>query len=741
MKALQFIRHRLRLLSFICAAVLIVVLFSLFLSREYANEAMNDVNSITRSKIEHMVQNTQVTLDHLHIYGLSMFRDPIINSWLVSGSNDKLDDSSAFMALRRYQSLQPFISNLFLINNREQRIIDAEYGASSFVDYNRTEILSYRKDIPEKYIHYQTVSVGGRSYVALFIPEPGYNHNVLIVLFDRIRLEQFLFQNNNDMGIAVEVLDRHNRFIMGDAESFEGVRLPTANPMEFIPVKAGETNLQIVSFQLENYGWTLNFALNEAVMTQNIGSFQKKITIACLLLLAILLVIMISGWMMTLRPFRRIAREFQSKIGAGNGKRRQEDAEIIRSGFEYLLDSVRQMDTSLRNYRDIAKEEYLRQWILQGAESQARTALHEIGVLPKLIRPQMAVFRIESYKQFADEYSYRSRKLLKYAMGNIACEIARSDGYAAEAADMDGDHFVLLFADSKNVRDDEADKMLLAVQSNILTYLKISAVVARSGSLSEGASFRNTYEGLYELTLLKFLTGEAKIYTEADMDISIRTDKPFPDDTLVSDLILAVKGADQERMKAVLEQLMSSLRALSFEELHFQLRMVVYTLFKSFSKVIDLEEAAGTDQLLNRFSSLSEVFQWLEKHLLAIMNDQKKRPEGSRKDEIAQEIVDYIENHLQDPSISLDTISDYLGLSSSYIRHVFKDVYEVTLADYLLAQRIEKVKRLLVTTELSIQEIAESAGFLTKSHFYSAFKRSEGMTPLQYRSVDLNREG
>lgn len=118
------------------------------------------------------------------------------------------------------------------------------------------------------------------------------------------------------------------------------------------------------------------------------------------------------------------------------------------------------------------------------------------------------------------------------------------------------------------------------------------------------------------------------------------------------------------------------------------------------------------------------------------MNDQKAKPAGSRKDEIAQEIIDFIQNHLQDPMLTLDTISDHLGLSSSYIRHVFKEVYEITLADYVLQERINKVKKLLTTTDHTIAEIAEMAGFQTKSHFYNIFKKSEGVTPVQYRNSE-----
>jgi AraC-like DNA-binding protein len=348
----------------------------------------------------------------------------------------------------------------------------------------------------------------------------------------------------------------------------------------------------------------------------------------------------------------------------------------------------------------------------------------------------MAIFRIESYKPFSDRYNYPSRKLFKYAMGNIACEIARGEGYEAEAVDMDGDHFVLLFSPVKEQSHETApEPMLAVVRDKIWEYLQIPTAVAVSRPLEPEEPFRKIYEETYDLTLLKFLSGEEKIYSEADLERSFQVNRSLPDDVLLGELVKTVKMSDADRMRLLIGQLTEGLRKLPFEDLRFQLRMIVYTLFKSFSKVIDLQETAGTEHLISRFSSLAEVMDWLENQLVRIIDSQKSKPESGRKDEIAQEIVDYIANHLQDPALSLDSISDHLGLSSSYVRHVFKDVYKITLADYLLQQRIEKVKSLLTETNLSVAEIAESAGFLTKSHFYTAFKKSVGMTPVQYRSA------
>ena len=742
MKAFQYNKPTRQMLYIVCVAIVLVLGFSMILSREYAKEAMFDVETIATSKMEHIVQNASVTLEYLQIYGESMFQDPVVNAWLVSANNGPLDDFNAYNAVRRYQSLQPFIANVYLIHTKTERVINADFGATNFDEFADPSMLAVVKSSTDKYVKFGTHEFEDSRYLTLVIPQAASQTGFLVVLFDRDALETFIFKEAGTDGFSIQIRSDSHRLVMGSESGFEGIALPetagagNASNGAFRAIETGDSSRRIVAAELDAIRWTAYFVMDPADLTRNIVAFQRKITILCLGLGAMLLALMMWGSLRSLQPFRHLAGEFRRHLGVQSGSGSTEDADILRHGFEHLLASVEKINASLRNYRVIAKEEYLRQWILQGTENNLRSALTELGVLPRLSRFCIAAFRIESYKAFSEKYNYPSRKLLKYAMGNIANEVAKTEGFESEVVDMDGDHFVFLFASKKETSTSADEKLLLDVQASILEWLRVSTAVAMSNVLQSGDQLRKAYEETYELTLLKYLTGEAKVYTESDLESSYEKTSAFPDDSIVNDLITAVKLGDPLRVDALLENLTVELRRLPYEELRFQLRLIVYALFKTFSKVMDLQELSGTEALLNRFSSLPETAEWLKAQLHAVINLQKLKPEGNRKLEISQEIIEYIHNHLQDPTLSLDSVSDHLGLSTSYVRHVFKEVHGETLAEYILSERIRKVKTLLASTALPIGEIAESAGFLTKSHFYGAFKKSEGMTPLQYRNLE-----
>jgi AraC family transcriptional regulator len=91
----------------------------------------------------------------------------------------------------------------------------------------------------------------------------------------------------------------------------------------------------------------------------------------------------------------------------------------------------------------------------------------------------------------------------------------------------------------------------------------------------------------------------------------------------------------------------------------------------------------------------------------------------------------YIHQHLAE-EVSLGAIATHLNMSQFYFCRLFKQSMGVTPYQYLLQQRIERAKQLLLQDELSIAEVALEVGFANQSHFCVRFKRWVGMSPKQF---------
>lgn len=81
------------------------------------------------------------------------------------------------------------------------------------------------------------------------------------------------------------------------------------------------------------------------------------------------------------------------------------------------------------------------------------------------------------------------------------------------------------------------------------------------------------------------------------------------------------------------------------------------------------------------------------------------------------------------------TLAASVNLSTSRLRHLFKDETGHTLVEYMRLLRVRKAADLLATTFLSVKEIMCEAGLTNQSHFVRVFKKEYGLTPTRYRAA------
>lgn len=103
-------------------------------------------------------------------------------------------------------------------------------------------------------------------------------------------------------------------------------------------------------------------------------------------------------------------------------------------------------------------------------------------------------------------------------------------------------------------------------------------------------------------------------------------------------------------------------------------------------------------------------------------------------------ITRYLQERLTD-DISLSVLAQEFHLSSQYISQLFKNEIGVNFLTYLTNIRMEKAKKLLLSTSLSVAEVAQQSGYCDYRVFTKVFKKHEGITPSQYRRDFLEASG
>ncbi|MDH6247953.1 AraC family transcriptional regulator [Mycobacterium sp. OTB74] len=95
-------------------------------------------------------------------------------------------------------------------------------------------------------------------------------------------------------------------------------------------------------------------------------------------------------------------------------------------------------------------------------------------------------------------------------------------------------------------------------------------------------------------------------------------------------------------------------------------------------------------------------------------------------------VIEYLCDR-SDSDIGVDELARLADMSVGNFIKAFRVAFHTTPYQFLLGQRIERAKTLLLTTEQSITEIALAVGFSTPNHFGTAFRRRVGVLPRTYR--------
>ncbi|MGL5315353.1 MAG: response regulator transcription factor [Peptostreptococcaceae bacterium] len=99
-------------------------------------------------------------------------------------------------------------------------------------------------------------------------------------------------------------------------------------------------------------------------------------------------------------------------------------------------------------------------------------------------------------------------------------------------------------------------------------------------------------------------------------------------------------------------------------------------------------------------------------------------------------LLQYIEEGYKD-DLNLKEISDNLNINSIYLGQLFQKETGVLFSDYINNFRINKSKDLLINTSLKASEIGELVGYANKNYFYRKFKDIVGITPSEWRKLNI----
>lgn len=145
--------------------------------------------------------------------------------------------------------------------------------------------------------------------------------------------------------------------------------------------------------------------------------------------------------------------------------------------------------------------------------------------------------------------------------------------------------------------------------------------------------------------------------------------------------------------------------------------------------VVELHEELSSEQHENLKLKL-------QKSGLELLDDKK----SILIERIKNVVVEMIHYSDELPKVNFsDYISEKLGYDYTYLSNVFSEVKGITLQQYIIMHRIEKVKELLLYNEYNLTEISYMLHYSSVAHLSGQFKKVTGHTPTFYKKLKTKR--
>ncbi|MDR6550868.1 helix-turn-helix domain-containing protein [Paenibacillus qinlingensis] len=492
-------------------------------------------------------------------------------------------------------------------------------------------------------------------------------------------------------------------------------------------------------------GWTYAMLIPEEATMHSVELLKKLIMITTLILCFAALLVFFFSYNVFQRGLRRIS---QLVFGEGrNSKPSSKDKQQVFSyhhrvdEIEYriagLLDEVDDVKAEWQEQLPLLREQYLLSVLFGDLHSRS---VENARVKPLFEAPYFSVIVIEMDNPLdGARFASEDARLFLFSVANISKELMKSK-IVGETV-LTSRHAVILLNLQEDAIEHEPTELAQAIRYAVEMYLKQSVTLA----------IGRTVDNLYHVALSyndALKTIQDNWFKQGNEVISYR-DAAYPlNETFIY-------PSDIE--KSILEQLRDGNAEGASHELdrfgvHLKQEGITLQLMKTYyvqllvSMIRVLQEYE--DNLTNVFGnhnpyadlvaleSTNSIQDWFKNSviipIIAYIQTLRKNRTKGMIDQTKEFIAD---RYAQD--LSLQFVADYFRVSPSYLSQLFKKEVGDTFINYVIRYRIERVKELLLESELSIAKISEEVGYSNAQQLIRVFKKLEGMTPGEFRESQL----
>ena len=394
---------------------------------------------------------------------------------------------------------------------------------------------------------------------------------------------------------------------------------------------------------------------------------------------------------------------------------------------------VREMEENF-----LGERKNLFQYLVTGSKSMSELLeiSDKLNIDLSAIWYRVALVKIQSMNHARDEYS---NSLVQIEQKLKAIDADR--GLLVFDRNLEGQALIFK-ADSREELDKIQNDYLGKMRDLLGDYTQIRYFVGIGMPVNRLSELPSSFEQASHAFAHRYLVKESCIWNYEEMEQNIYHDEEFnisnvnPKQLDRSKLREFLKFGDREEVIYFVEEYFKDLGPNAMKSNMFRQYIILDAYFCVVDFLDSLQLQKDELEPLDITSGILQSEETAIKYVIRIIEkalELREKTASNRYGGIVDEVKKYIDKNYADEDLSLNVLASHVNFSPNHLSMVFSQQTGKTFIKYLTDFRMSKAKELLRCTGKRSSEISLEVGYKDPHYFSYLFKKTQGMTPTQYR--------
>lgn len=433
------------------------------------------------------------------------------------------------------------------------------------------------------------------------------------------------------------------------------------------------------------------------------------------------------------------------------------DADVLLTALNYAAQSIRQemktealtvkIENQLEEHREALQQAFVNRLLngQGGSIEEIQAQMDHLDLHLPLSGGSIILMLIDQFWRFKQGQTDEQIKKLVSSLLSISKEILRE--YDSSLVHQLDERTFAIFLPVGSQRStmailDRQNTVIRRTSSSITRYLNLSL------SFCAGTPYRgidelvSSYQQALNLMDQHFFDGSGSVIMASQRTHNSwqeQLDSISLDVDIEKKLISAIENGDGEAADTILRgyfEVLSTRRASnkSFKIICIELIHLLGRTVRDLSSLEnDSYDPLDAYERINRFDTIDDLRDWILEKYQETVAFLRLHGLHERYSPVISRALQYIHTNYH-KQISLGDVSEYAGVSNSYLSRSFKDETGTGFAEYMTNYRIEHACQMIKAGGQRIKDIAAACGFQNYTYFFKVFKQITGLTPNEYEA-------